>query len=242
MRTLAGSLEEARIVPAAERSVVAPAVRLRPLPRILRTLLRWILLALFRFEIEGLERLPRRPYIVAANHPAWLETMTLIAFLPAERGLRFLASRAATFVGWRRTLLKRADAVLPFDMESGSEARTAIRRAVELLEGGSSIGIFPEDLTQPTTPDGTVRPLRRGVAMLARVSGVPVVPVGVADTRELWRGRRIRIVVGEPIAPPRERGEDEAFLAALHERIEALRPRQEPLPARRPWPWLSKLF
>lgn len=213
------------------------------LPRLLRASLRLILRSLFRFELRGLERLPHGPYLVAANHPSWLETVALAAFLPAKRGPRFIASRAATYqIGWRRWVLERAEAVLPFDLDSGSEARAAIRRAVELLERGSSIGIFPEDLTQPTPPDGTVRPLRRGVAMLARVSGAPVVPVGVPDTRELWRGRRIRVVVGEPLPPPRARAEDEAFLASLRERIEALRPGPEPLPANRPWRWLSKLF
>jgi 1-acyl-sn-glycerol-3-phosphate acyltransferase len=225
-----------------------PAAEVRPLrlglmPRLLRTLLRWVLQALFRFELRGAEHLPRGRYLVAANHPAWLETFALVAFLPAERGLRMIASAAATVhIGWRRRFVEKADAILPFDVDSGSEARAAIRRAVEMLERGSSIGIFPEDLAEPTPPDGTVRPLRRGVAMLARVSQTPVVPIGICDTRELWRGRRIRIVIGEPIAPPRERAEDAAFLATLRERIEALRPKNEPLPKHRPWPWLSKLF
>ena len=218
-------------------------LRLGLLPRLLRTLLRWVLRSLFRFEIRGVEHLPRGRYIVAANHPAWLETFALIAFLPAERGLRILASRAATAgIGWRRQFTDRADVILPFDVESGTEARAAIRHAVELLERGSSIAIFPEDLTEPTPPDGTVRPVRRGVALLARVSGTPVVPIGICDTRELWRGRRIRIAIGEPLAAPRSRGQDEAFLVALRQRIEALRPPIEPLPEHRPWPWLSKLF
>ena len=232
------------MIQAAERPTAAEQpLRLGPVPRLLRTLLRWVLLSLFRFEIRGVEHLPRGRYLAASNHPAWLETFALVAFLPAERGLRILASRAATVgIGWRRQILDRADTVVPFDVESGSEARTAIRRVVELLERGSSIAIFPENLAEPTPPDGAVRPLRRGVAMLARVSRTPVVPISISDTRELWRGRRIRITVGEPLAAPRERGEDEAFLAALRERLESLRPPAEPLPERRPWPWLSKLF
>jgi 1-acyl-sn-glycerol-3-phosphate acyltransferase len=212
-------------------------------PRLLRWLLRAILSMLFRFDVRGLEHLPSERYIVAANHPSWLETLTLVAFLPARHGLRVLASGAATVdVGRRRWLLEAADVILPFHLDSGSEARAAIRHAVDLLKRGSSIGIFPENRTSPTDPEGHLRPLRRGVAMLARVSGVPVVPVGIADTRQLWLRRRIRLNVGEPLAPPADRREDEAFLARLAERIEALRPPREPLPRRRHWTWLSRLF
>ena len=72
--------------------------------------------------------------------------------------------------------------------------------------------------------------------------GALVVPIGVSDTRELWLRRRIRINVGQPLEPPRERRDDERFLGDLAASIEALRPRCEPLPARRPWRWLSRLF
>jgi 1-acyl-sn-glycerol-3-phosphate acyltransferase len=211
-------------------------------PRALRAALRFVLTRLFVFELEGLQQVPRGRYIAAANHPAWLETFALVAFLPAERGLRMLASRRATMaIGWRRAILNLADAVLPLDMDQG-DIRAAIRTAVESLRGGAAVGIFPEDLTLPTNPEGQVRPLRRGVAFLARSSESPVVPVGVADTRELWRGRRIRLRIGQPLPPPRTRQEDEAFLATLASTLEALRPPAEPLPSNAPWRWLSRLF
>jgi len=214
----------------------------RLVPRLLRGLLRWMLRRLFVFEIAGLERVPRGRFIVSANHPAWLETLAVAAFLPAEGGLRFLASRRATYdIGWRRWILTLADVVLPLDID-GHDARPAIRTAVAQLKSGAAIGIFPEDLTQPLPPDSRLRPLRRGVAFLARASGSPVVPVGVSDTRELWRGRLVRIQVGEPLAPPPDKTEDDAFLARLASQIEALRPCAGPIPARRSWTWLSKLF
>ena len=220
------------------RALPAPAT----LSRLLRALLRWILSRLFVFEFHGLEHVPGGRYIVAANHPAWLETFTLAAFLPAEGGLRFLASRAVTFdIGWRRWVLKLADVVLPLDVD-GSDARPAIRAAIQQLRRGAAIGIFPEDLELPIPPNGAVRPLRRGVAFLARAGGSLVVPVGVSDTRELWRGRRIRVNIGAPLPPPRQRDQEGPFLARLAERIESLRPPPEPLPVRRSWTWLSKLF
>jgi 1-acyl-sn-glycerol-3-phosphate acyltransferase len=206
-------------------------------------LLRWILERLFVFEVRGLEHLPRDSYIVSANHPAWLETFALLVFLPASRGLRMLASRAATFDHkWRRPFLDSADAVLPIDRHGSVDNRGMIRAAIEQLKGGISIGIFPEVLDYPPPPDGSLRPLQRGVALLARASGAQVVPVGITDTRELWLKRQIRINVGQPLEPPRDRADDEHFMAALAASINALRPPVEPLPARRPWRWLSNLF
>jgi 1-acyl-sn-glycerol-3-phosphate acyltransferase len=234
---------EASVLTTAVSAGSTPArARLGPVPSLLRSLLRWLLRRLFAFELVGLERIPQGRYIVAANHPGWIETLALAAFLPANGGLRTLASRRATIeIGWRRVILNLADVVLPLDIE-GREARPAIRAAVEYLRRGAAISIFPEDRSEPTRPDGALRPLRRGVAFLARASESPVVPVGVPDTRELWRGRHLRINIGEPLAPPRERAEDERFLAELAVRIEALRPPVEPLPAQRSWTWLSKLF
>jgi 1-acyl-sn-glycerol-3-phosphate acyltransferase len=220
-----------------------PARGLSPRARVTRWLLRRVLEVFFTFEVRGLEHLPRGSYIVSANHPAWLETFALLVFLPTRYGLRMLASRAATFDHkWRRPFLDSADAVLPIDRHGNVDNRGMIRAAIEQLKGGISIGIFPEVLDHPPPPDGSLRPLQRGVALLARASGAPVVPVGLTDTRELWLKRRIRINVGQPLEPPRDRRDDDRFLADLAANIEALRPPAEPLPARRPWRWLSTLF
>ncbi|MCC7107301.1 MAG: 1-acyl-sn-glycerol-3-phosphate acyltransferase [Chloroflexi bacterium] len=212
------------------------------LPRLARAFMRCVLRRVFRFEIEGLGHIPRGRYIISANHPAYLETFTLVAFVPADRGLRVLASRTATTdIPWRRWILDRVDIVLPVDLE-GRESRTSIRTAVNQLRAGGSIAIFPEDIRERRASDAGLRPLRRGVALLARSSQSPVVPVGVSDTRELWLGRTIRVRIGEPIAPPADKREDDAFLARLAAAIEALRPPPEPPPARRHWSWLSRLF
>ena len=212
--------------------------------RAARALLGWLLNRLFRIELRGLKHLPPGRFLVAANHPGWVETLALAAFLPAERGLRFVAKREVTTgIAWRRWLVEQADAVVPVDPERG-DVEQGIRLAVRQLRGGAAVGIFPE----PPPPPGEaeigqhLRPLRRGVSFLARVGDSPVVPVGVPDTRELWLGRRIRLNVGQPLPPPRSREDESAFLTRLTAAMEALRPPDEPLPPRRRWRWLSRLF
>jgi 1-acyl-sn-glycerol-3-phosphate acyltransferase len=196
----------------------------------------------FRFELVGVEHLPTGRYIVAANHPGWLEAFGLIAFLPAERGLRAIAKRdVTTAIPWRRWLIEQADAVLAIDPRQG-DVEDAIRLAVRQLRGGAAVCIFPEPPHTPMDSYEHLLRLRRGVAFLARVGESPVVPVGVADTRELWLGRRIRINVGAPLPPPRSHAEEAQFLCELAQQIERLRPPADPLPDRPHCRWLSRLF
>jgi 1-acyl-sn-glycerol-3-phosphate acyltransferase len=204
--------------------------------------LRWLLGRFFRFELTGLEHLPKGRYIVAANHPGWLEAVALTAFLPAERGLRAVAKReVTTAIPWRRWLIEQADTVLAIDPKQG-DVDEAIRLAVRQLRGGAAVCIFPEPTHGPADSYEHLLPLRRGVAFLARVGESPVVPVGVADTRELWLGSRIRVNVGAPLPPPGSRAEEGPFLRELARRIERLRPPDEPPPDRARWRWLSRLF
>jgi 1-acyl-sn-glycerol-3-phosphate acyltransferase len=81
--------------------------------------------------------------------------------------------------------------------------RESLGRALELLEAGEAVALFPE---------GTVRGgvWTRGAARLALTAGVPLVPVRIVGSgRALSRRRvgfpRVRLVVGEPIPVERAR-------------------------------------
>ena len=135
--------------------------RLSRRARTLRGLLGRLLNLLFSFELRGLEHLPMGRYLVASNHPGWVETLALAAFLPAERGLRVVAKRQVTTgIPWRRWLVEQADAVVAVDPEHG-EVGQGIRLAVRQLRGGAAVCIFPEPAAPTDSPDNRVRRLRR---------------------------------------------------------------------------------
>jgi len=88
-------------------------------------------------------------------------------------------------------------------------------------------------------------PFRRGVGYLALRAGVPVVPVWLSGTAELYLGRELAVTVGQPrevVGKPTK----EATLAVartLHADVAALAPREGPrAPARKRWVWLTNLF
>jgi len=90
-----------------------------------------------------------------------------------------------------------------------------------------------EGISPIVTPDGPTGPLQRfkpGVAMLASLSGAPIVPMSFVASRAStltswdravipWPFSKVCVVIGEPIGVPR--GADQATLASLSERAGA---------------------
>ena len=131
--------------------------------------------------------------------------------------------------------------------QSGVTRREALQTALEVLADGNRLGIFPEGWHQEREPPDLVQPVQRGVVFLATRSGRRVVPIGLAGTQELWRGKALRLQVGPPLpslsADP-DRGEERAFVQQLQERLQALLPPLPPDPpdGRKPWLWLTRLL
>ena len=119
--------------------------------------------------------------------------------------------------------------------------------------------LFPE--TGPATPPGTARPFGSGLAYFALRSGAPIVPIVLGGTDELYRGRRFRVDILEPVTwqdlagspagspPPEpwssaERRLAHRITAALHERtapaVERAHLATLPRPGtRKRWRWLT---
>ncbi len=92
--------------------------------------------------------------------------------------------------------------VSAFPVKRGEGDTESIRHAMGLLEKGEAVLIFPEG----TRGDGKVMgPINKGVALIAKRTGVPVVPVGVVGTHiALPRGAKklkrhsITLIYGKP--------------------------------------------
>lgn len=184
--------------------------------------------ALGGYEVVGLERVPLQgPLLVTPNHLSFLDPpLTAVAL---RRALRFMAKDSLFKVpgfGW---LIRSVGA---FPVRKGSADTEAIRRAIELLKEGHAVLVFPEG----TRGDGThLGPISPGIAILAKRSGAPVLPVRLIGTeRSLPRGAkwpkrtRFRVLIGTPIfyadvAPDEpESVRREAFVVGLSNAIAQL--------------------
>jgi 1-acyl-sn-glycerol-3-phosphate acyltransferase len=180
--------------------VTAPSARVPSeltaplLYRSLRGPIRTLLRRWFALTIDGLPELPASgPYVLAANHHNYLDGVVLAAALP--RPIVFLVMPRV----WRATPLHpplhRRLGSIPLNVARPDVG--ALRRALQVLEGGGVVGIFPEG---PFSVRGRLEPGLPGVALLAIRSGVPVVPAGIRGTFEALRGRRFHIPRRHPLS------------------------------------------
>lgn len=159
-----------------------------------------------RPTIEGLENVPERGgAILASNHLAVADSFFLPLLVP--RRITFLAKREyftqPGLVGWFKKQFFTGVGQVPVDRSGGSAARAAMDTATRLLGEGNLLGIYPEGTR---SPDGKLYKGKTGVARMALEAGVPVVPVAMVGTdrvnpigSRMWRPRKIRIRIGEPI-------------------------------------------
>jgi len=149
------------------------------------------------------ERLRRGAgHVVAANHESFCDIVVLLACLPFQ--VRFLAKRSifrVPVLGWSIA----AAGFVPVDRGDRSRGAATLDAALKRLRRGVSVVIFPEETRSRS---GELSPFKKGAALLAVRSGLPLLPVGLAGTRQILPpdslvmspGRAV-VCVGEPIEP-----------------------------------------
>jgi 1-acyl-sn-glycerol-3-phosphate acyltransferase len=142
--------------------------------------------------------------ILAANHASFFDIPAVGR--PVERFVTFVARDTLTRIpvlGW---LIRHWGAIL---LRRGAADTAALREIVDAVRSGALVAMYPEGTR---SADGELQELRAGVLLVGRRCGLPVVPIGIAGTYEIFpRMRRIprlsgKIVVayGEPITLSRE--------------------------------------
>jgi 1-acyl-sn-glycerol-3-phosphate acyltransferase len=161
-------------------------------------LARILISLLSRFELTGVERIPRSgPVILAANHLSNADPIILASVLP--RPSAFMAKQELLRFPGMSTIVRMYGS---FTVRRGAADREAIRQALSVLEGGRVLGLFPEGTRSRS---GSLGEPRAGVGMLALRTGAAVVPIGIVGTdhvapyKLLWRRPRVSVRVGEPI-------------------------------------------
>lgn len=155
-------------------------MRGRPFYRAARFLLRQLGFAYFQLRVDGLHHIPARgPAILAGNHPNVLDGILLLIVSP--RPVRFLVAEELFFHPFLRWIFEGMGCIPVYRTKTNNG--DALRAAVEALERGEVIGIFPEG----TTADlGRMRIIKRGVGLLTLRTGAPVVPFGVWGSAEAY--------------------------------------------------------
>ena len=165
---------------------------------ILKPIALLVMRVLFRLEGRGMEHVPTTgPVLLVANHSSFLDPPLVGGVAP--RQLSFMAKAELFKVPLFGGLIRRLNA-RPVRREGADAA--ALRTALRILQDGGVLLMFPEGTRGP---EGTLREPKPGAAMLAVMSGAPVVPVFVQGSGRAWprgqtlpRPAKVTVTFGHP--------------------------------------------
>jgi 1-acyl-sn-glycerol-3-phosphate acyltransferase len=199
-----------------------------------------LLRLVFNFDVRGKENIPRSSnYVLIANHLNWLDEFALLLLFPVEPRIHFLAD--PTILVTRKLqwfIVRHTGGFVPVDRDHHGD-RALFHHVDHALEVGGAVALFPEGNYGPT--EGGLMPFKKGFAHFAIKAAVPVIPVALSGTKDVWFRKRILVVIGPALSPAGQT--PESLTDAGFERIRELMPAYHeepgPKPLRR---WLTHLF
>lgn len=185
-----------------------------------------------RVHVKGIERIPPGTCIFAANHTSSADAPAVVGAIP--RRIAILLKRSLLewpIVGQAFHLAH----FIPVDRFNRESAIESLENAALAIRNGQSFLIYPEGTR---SPDGRLQEFKKGTAVMAIKSGVPLVPVACSGAHRVMKRRKLNIKPGEivveflePIDPTKYSVEErEVLTKELHDRLAAgLPPDQRPL-------------
>ena len=153
----------------------------------------------FDLKVYGRDNVPDEGgALMISNHQSFLDPALLGAQL--RRPMSYLAKSEL----WDNPVLGRLITSLnAFPVRQGAGDKGAITETINRLREGHLLNIYPEG---SRTEDGELLPIQRGVALVLRRAGVPVIPAVIDGSFDAWpKGRPlpsahpIRVLIGKPM-------------------------------------------
>src|SRR4030095_4836232 len=129
---------------------------------------------IYRVTARFADRLPKGGFLLLPNHLTWVDAIVLQLATP--RPIRFIVYEAI----YRLPLLYPIFRCLGAIPISPKAAKDAVRAAIDLIEQGEVVCLFPEG---ELSRSGMLLRLKRGYELIARGAKCPVVPVWLD---QLW--------------------------------------------------------
>src|SRR4051794_21335862 len=140
---------------------------------------------------EGIETIDHaKRYILIANHHSYFDIPCIFAAIPQP--IRFMAKKSLFSIpifGWA---IGRAG-FIPIDRKNRRTAVKSFDLAVQRIRKGNTIVIFPEEGRSAGMP---IRPFHRGAFLLAIRSELPILPLAIDGTYEVFRVGAKKITPG----------------------------------------------
>ena len=163
------------------------------------TVAKWICRLLHPVTVQGLENLPRHGALLVANHASNWDPLVLATALPMDYRLRVMGKEEL----FRNPILAWAIRVGgAFPVNRGGADIQAVKTAIQTIQGGHNLLIFPEGTTIRNgigKADGLPAHAHSGAAVIGVRTGAILVPVFVDGEKRTFH--RTRIIIGQPYTP-----------------------------------------
>lgn len=147
----------------------------------------------YKFSIVGHEKIPvTGGAIVASNHVSFVDAFA-VAYT-VKRPIHFMAKEE---IFRNRVMGYLFGLAHVFPVRRGGADRKALERALNVVQEGNLLGIFPEGTRNSEGED--LLPLQGGTALIALKTGVPVVPIVISGFTKLKFRVGVQVKVGDPL-------------------------------------------
>jgi long-chain acyl-CoA synthetase len=179
----------------------------------------------FDLKVSGIEKLPQSgAYIISSNHQSYLDPLILTSMMPEDVFRRLFAVGTSEIFGegFMRRLARTLKVIV---LDPDANLVPAMRAGAYGLRHGLALILYPEG---ERSIDGKPRIFKKGAAILSIHVRVPIVPVAIEGFYEAWPRNRpfkgfrpLKMVFGDPIAPPPESEASEAAYEQLTADVKA---------------------
>jgi long-chain acyl-CoA synthetase len=168
----------------------------------------------FSLRVSGMEKLPKSgPYILCSNHQSYIDPLIMASILPADLFDKLFAVGTSEIFG-KGFMLWLAHSLRVVVVDPDANLIPAMRAGAFGLRQGRVLILYPEG---ERSIDGTPKVFKKGAAILSIHLQVPIVPVAIEGFYKAWPRNKpfqgftpLKIVFGDPIAPPPESDASEA--------------------------------
>ena len=167
-------------------------------------LIRVVFGLLFRFkaaDTEIFKQLSDTGVIIAGNHRSYLDPLFVMSVL-RPRPMRFMGKEE--FFQIHPVISRMATWVGTFPVKRGTADMAAVKRSIRMLKHKELVGIFPEGTRIRFAGQEVV--YHEGLALIAAMADVPVVPVRLWGTNRIcpegkrfFRAPKITLRFGQPL-------------------------------------------
>lgn len=147
-----------------------------------------------RISVTGIEHIdPNTGYIIVSNHRSFTDILIGNSVMPLQ--FRWLAKKSLFRIPIIGYGMKRAGYIW-IEREKSMSSQRSLEKVRDCLLRGKSVWIFPEGTR---TPREVLGRFKRGAFVLARDTGLPILPVVIAGSDTLfprpWKIKRAEVTV-----------------------------------------------